>query len=75
MYPMFILVVVIGVVSIMMTMVVPKLLDIFENKDALPVSTKMLMGLSNAFSQYWYIMLLMVIGFITFVSIWKKTPN
>jgi type II secretory pathway component PulF len=43
MYPMFIIVVVVGVVAVMMTMIVPKLLDIFDDKSTLPASTKLLM--------------------------------
>jgi len=57
-YPLFVLLIVIGVVSVMMLMVIPKLLDIFEDKTDLPVSTKILMNISDAFSNYWYIILL-----------------
>jgi type II secretory pathway component PulF len=42
----------------MMVMVVPKLLEIFDNKDNLPTSTKILISISNAFRDYWYIMIL-----------------
>lgn len=75
MYPMFIIVVVIGVVAVMMTMIVPKLLEIFEDKSTLPASTKALMIISDLFKSYWYIFIILaIVSFIT-ISIWKKTPD
>lgn len=75
MYPMFIIVVVIGVVAVMMTMIVPKLLEIFEDKSTLPASTKALMILSDLFKSYWYLFIILaIISFVT-ISIWKKTPD
>jgi len=57
MYPAFIIMVVFGVIFIMMTMVVPKLLDIFEDKDALPDSTKLLILISDFMVNYWYLII------------------
>ncbi len=75
MYPMFIILVVIWVVSVMMTMIVPKLLDIFDDKSVLPASTKALMAVSDIFRDYWLVFI--ILGFVTFVwvSVWKKTPD
>ncbi|MDD3793277.1 MAG: type II secretion system F family protein [Candidatus Gracilibacteria bacterium] len=75
MYPMFIIVVVIGVIAVMMTMVVPKLLGIFDSKDDLPGSTKILIYISDAFVNYWLIMVITVIVAFILISIWKKTDN
>jgi type IV pilus assembly protein PilC len=75
MYPTFVVIVVVGVVFIMMTLVVPKLLDIFDDKASLPASTKALIAISDAFSNYWYLMIAFVVIAIVFVSIWKKTPS
>jgi len=47
MYPLMILVIVFGVIFVMMTSIVPKLLEIFDNKDALPPSTKALIAISD----------------------------
>ncbi|MFC1797709.1 hypothetical protein ACFLY2_00540 [Patescibacteria group bacterium] len=47
MYPMFIILVVIGVVAVMMIMIVPKLLEIFDDKTVLPASTKILISVSD----------------------------
>ncbi len=73
MYPAMIIVVVIWVIWVMMTMVVPKLLEIFEDKSKLPASTQLLMSISNAFVNYWWLMLIVAIWWTIFVSIWKKT--
>ncbi|MDP2090427.1 MAG: type II secretion system F family protein [Candidatus Gracilibacteria bacterium] len=75
MYPMFIIIVVIGVVAVMMTMIVPKLLDIFDDKSTLPSSTKALMALSNIFQSYWFLMIIIAIIAFVAISIWKKTPD
>lgn len=74
-YPAMILVVVFGVISVMMTMVVPKLLDIFDNKADLPVSTQVLIGISDAFVNYWVFMLAGLALFIFLFNLWKKLPS
>lgn len=75
MYPMFILIVVIWVVSVMMVMVVPKLLEIFSSKDNLPASTRVLISISEAFQNYWSIIIILIISAISVVYVWKKTPD
>jgi type II secretory pathway component PulF len=57
MYPAFIIVVVIGVIFVMMTMVVPKLLDIFDSKENLPSSTQLLIAISDFMVSYWYLLI------------------
>ena len=74
-YPLFIIIVVIWVIFVMMTMVVPKLLEIFEDKDVLPLSTKALIFTSDFISSYWILIILFFIAFYIFISIWKKTPT
>lgn len=75
MYPLFVILVVLWVVFVMMVMVVPKLLEIFDNKDDLPASTKALMAVSDFFTNYWFIMIIVAVLFFIFINIWKKTPN
>ena len=75
MYPMFIIVVVIGVIAVMMTMIVPKLLDIFDDKSTLPASTQTLMAISDAFKSYWLLFVIVAFAIYVFVQIWKKTPD
>jgi type IV pilus assembly protein PilC len=74
-YPFFILIVVLLVLSVMMIMIVPKLLDIFEEKSTLPLSTKILINISDIFMGYWFLFIV-IFGIIAiFISIWKKTPD
>lgn len=74
-YPAFIFIVVVWVISIMMTVVVPKLLDIFEDKDALPQSTKALIYMSDFMLSYWYLIIIFFVSLFVWISIWKKTPS
>jgi type IV pilus assembly protein PilC len=59
----------------MMTLIVPKLLDIFDDKSTLPASTKALIAVSDLFINYW--LLFIIIAFVIYVGvkIWKKTPD
>lgn len=75
MYPMFIILVVIGVITIMMTMIVPKLLEIFDDKTALPASTQALIAISDWFSSYWVIIAIIFIWLYMFLQFWKRTPD
>jgi type II secretory pathway component PulF len=49
----------------MMTMVVPKLLEIFDDKSKLPESTQILIAVSDFMVNYWYL----IIGFFIAVFI------
>ena len=49
----------------MMTLVVPKLLEIFEDKSALPASTRTLVFISDMFINYWYIIIFLGVLIIT----------
>ncbi len=75
-YPAVILLVVIWVIAVMMILVVPKLLAIFAwNPDWLPASTQLLIAISDAFVNYWYIMLIVTIWFVVFIKVWSRTPD
>jgi len=74
-YPATVITVVIWVVFIMMTVVVPRLLEIFDNPEKLPQSTQTLMKISSVFENYWYLIILWIILFIVWIFIWKKTPS
>jgi len=74
-YPAMIMVVVFGVIFVMMTMVVPKLLEIFDDKTSLPPSTQFLIFLSDLFVNYWYAIILFIILFVSVVKYWKRTPS
>ena len=75
MYPLAVIFVVILVVFVMMIFIVPKLLDIFQDKTTLPASTKLLIATSDFFINYWYLIISFFVISFLLVSIWKKTPN
>lgn len=75
MYPAMIIIVVIWVIMVMMTMVVPKLLEIFEWRDNLPASTKLLIAISWFFQNFWWLILIATVWGAIFISIWKETPS
>jgi type IV pilus assembly protein PilC len=73
-YPAMIIVVVIWVIAVMMVVVVPKLLEIFSWADNLPVSTRILISISDFFVHSWWLMLIVVFWSIIWIWIWRKTP-
>lgn len=75
MYPAFIILVVIWVVFVMMVAIVPKLLDIFDDKSSLPWSTKILIFFSDFFSNYWYFLVAWAVLIYIAIKIWKQTPD
>jgi len=75
MYPLMIMVVVWGVIFVMMTSIVPKLLEIFDDKSSLPGSTKALIAMSDFFVNFWYVIILFVIVAVSLLSYWRRTPS
>jgi type IV pilus assembly protein PilC len=74
-YPAMILLVVFWVVFVMMTMVVPKLLDIFTDKSTLPPATQILIGISDIFTNYWFFIILGWVAVVAWVNFWRKIPS
>ena len=74
-YPGMIMIVVLGVIWVMMTMVVPKLLEIFEDKSALPPTTQTLIFISDIFVNYWYIILIILVFVYFGITFYKRTPT
>jgi type IV pilus assembly protein PilC len=74
-YPAMIMLVVVGVIAVMMIVVVPNLLEIFEDKSALPSTTKALIFMSDIFVNYWYLMIFTVIAGYVSILLWKNTPT
>lgn len=75
MYPAMIVIVVIGVIIVMMTMVVPKLLEIFEWSDNLPITTQILIMISNFFVYYWWIFIWFIVFLWILFIIFKWTQK
>lgn len=62
-YPSFIFAAMIAVAIVMMVRVIPQLKSIFEEAGAaLPISTRILITISDFMSQYWYLAILIVAG-------------
>ena len=72
-YPAFIISTMIGAIIVVMVVVVPKLTDVFTEMDAkLPFATQILIFLSGATRNFWWLGLLMVMsGFIGF-KVWMR---
>lgn len=75
-YPVIIVFGMTGVVFIMMTIVVPKLTDLYKDFNIdLPASTKLLMSISGFFVHFWWLMILLGIGGVMLFKKWRKTPE
>ena len=74
MYPIVILVVVAGVVTLMLTSVVPTFAEMFEEMGAkLPAATTMLVNASNFLTKRWYLVLLIIVALIVGIKMFSKT--
>jgi len=79
-YPIVVLTILIGAVILVMTLVVPKLSELFTSNDVeLPISTKILVGGSDWFISSWFIVpnwllvVLLIICAVVGIKSWKKT--
>ena len=75
-YPAFVAVVVFGAVAFLMSYLVPQMASFLKNMgQELPMNTKFLIALSDAFVNYWWLMIgLPVLVVITLASIIKTNP-
>ena len=75
-YPLFLTLVAIAVVSILMVMVVPQLVSLFAHTNqTLPPLTQGLIATSEFFSQWWWAMIATSIGLVIGVKQWLRNPN
>jgi len=64
-YPIFMCFVGIGVLFTLITVIIPKITKVFEgSKQALPLPTLFLIGLSNMLAHYWWLVFLMIIAIV-----------
>jgi len=62
-YPVIVLLAMLGVIFGMMVLVIPKLNDLYKEFDAdLPATTKALIAVSGFFSRFWWLMLILIGG-------------
>ncbi len=75
-YPAVLMVMGTGVVLILLIFVVDKMKDLFKERGAnLPLTTEVLLAVSNFTKQWWWVMLLCILS-ILFAFIWfKRTPR
>ncbi|MFZ6021850.1 MAG: type II secretion system F family protein [Patescibacteria group bacterium] len=75
-YPAVLTVVMIGVVVFLLAIVVPQLEDAFKSFGAeLPWITKAVIGLSKVITNYWYLVLLVLIGGAVGIKYFVSTPE
>jgi type IV pilus assembly protein PilC len=76
MYPSFVLVVVLGVVSFMMIYLVPRLISFITGiGQELPLHTRMLIATSNAFVDYWYLIIgLPILAIVIYKAYYRVSP-
>ncbi|MEQ1488164.1 MAG: type II secretion system F family protein [Methylotenera sp.] len=75
-YPAFVAVVVFGAVAFLMSYLVPQMASFLRNMgQELPLNTKFLIALSNAFVNYWWLIIgLPILAFIGLATIIKSNP-
>ena len=75
-YPAVVASVGIGIVIFFMTFMLPRFLTIFEGlKVPLPLATRILVGISHAFSTYWWVMVLVVVTIVVLFKRFKATDE
>ncbi len=75
-YPTFVISLIIGVITIMMTFTLPKFFPILKSFNVeLPLPTKILMTVSSFFMKFWWAILGVIIGFVIIYLMTNKTPQ
>ncbi len=77
-YPVFLAFAGFGVVAVLMVFFVPKFESIFDKlkeKGEMPQVTTMLLGVSHAIQDYWWLMLLGTVGAVVLYRWWARTPR
>lgn len=76
MYPAVMGMVALVIMTMMLTVVVPRISQIFMRaKVQLPLMTRILLGVSDLLANYWWLILILIIGFIYGFIRWKKTEE
>jgi type IV pilus assembly protein PilC len=74
-YPVAVVALVVLIMSAMLLFVVPQFQTIFATLGGtLPLPTRVLLMMSNAFKKYWFVVLIGTLAFRFFFKRWKKTP-
>src|SRR3989344_2299056 len=74
-YPIVVISMMIVVIIIMMVFVIPKLVTLYQQSTIdLPLPTKILIGSSNMFVHFWWLMIIIIVGTMIGIHRWNKTP-
>lgn len=75
-YPVIVLTMMVVVIVIMMVFVIPKLINLYQQSSIeLPLPTRILIGASNLFNNFWWLGLLLLIGGFILFRRWNRTPE
>ncbi|MEY4387862.1 MAG: hypothetical protein RLY20_3145 [Verrucomicrobiota bacterium] len=75
-YPLFVLVFGILTVTVLLTVVLPRLFGMLQEMlTVLPLPTLILLKVSSAIHQYWFLMLISVVGLVGGITWFVRTPN
>lgn len=75
-YPLVVITMMLVVIIIMMVFVIPKLVTLYSQSTIeLPLPTKILIGMSNLFTNFWWLGLLLIIGAYIGINRWRRTPE
>lgn len=75
-YPVVVLTMMVVVMLIMLIFVIPRLTDLYKESSLdLPLPTKILIGTSDIFVKYWWLMAAIVLGLVIAIKRWIKTPD
>ena len=75
-YPCLLVLLSLGIVSFLLLAVLPKFIGIFEESGAtLPVPTRILLGVSHALQQYWFLVPVVIVILVVGVRSYAKTPQ
>ena len=76
-YPAILVALCVGIVALLMVVVLPTFMDMFAGleEDAVPMVTRILIGISEALSTYWYIALFIIIAVPAVLNAYFKTES
>jgi type IV pilus assembly protein PilC len=75
-YPVIVLLLMVVVMVIMMVFVMPQLNQVYDSLDIdLPLSTQIIVFISNAFAQFFWMAALVIFGLVFGFRKWYKTPS
>lgn len=75
-YPAIVVIAMVVVSFLMMVLVIPKLLSMYKEMGAeLPLPTKILIGISSVLSQFWWLLIILVVSGLYLLMLWKNTPS